>query len=50
MFESVCGPAPNIAGLGVPNPTGELWASSMVLEHLGEVDAARELIEGVGPS
>jgi tartrate dehydrogenase/decarboxylase/D-malate dehydrogenase len=47
MFESIHGSAPDIAGLGVANPTGELWASSMMLEHLGEVDAARELIEAV---
>jgi tartrate dehydrogenase/decarboxylase/D-malate dehydrogenase len=47
MFESIHGSAPDIAGLGVANPTGQLWASSMMLEHLGEVNAARELFAAI---
>ena len=43
MFEPVHGSAPDIAGKGVANPVGALWAAAMMLEHLGEFDAARSL-------
>ena len=41
MFEPVHGSAPDIAGRGVSNPLATIWAGSMMLEHLGEVEAAR---------
>jgi tartrate dehydrogenase/decarboxylase/D-malate dehydrogenase len=41
MFEPVHGSAPDIAGKGVANPIGQIWSGAMMLEHLGEVDAAR---------
>ncbi|WP_371827572.1 isocitrate/isopropylmalate family dehydrogenase [Amycolatopsis sp. WQ 127309] len=44
MFEPVHGSAPDIAGLGVANPIGQLWAGAMMLDHLGEPAAARELM------
>jgi len=40
MFEPVHGSAPDIAGRGVANPVGAIWSAAMMLEHLGETDAA----------
>lgn len=40
MFEPVHGSAPDITGRGVANPTGAIWAGAMMLDHLGETDAA----------
>ena len=45
MFEPVHGSAPDIAGKGIANPIGQIWSGAMMLEHLGELDAARS-IEG----
>ncbi|PSL00641.1 tartrate dehydrogenase/decarboxylase/D-malate dehydrogenase [Murinocardiopsis flavida] len=47
MFEPVHGSAPDIAGKGVANPVGQLWAASMMLEHLGEQEAAADLLGSV---
>ena len=44
MFEPVHGSAPDIAGQGVANPVGQMWAAAMMLEHLGEAEAGRTLI------
>jgi tartrate dehydrogenase/decarboxylase/D-malate dehydrogenase len=44
MFEPVHGSAPDIAGKGVANPVGQLWAGAMMLEHLGETAAASSLV------
>ena len=41
MFEPVHGSAPDIAGRNIANPIGAIWAGAMMLEHLGEADAAR---------
>ncbi len=35
MFEPVHGSAPDIAGQGVANPIGTIWAGAMLLEELG---------------
>jgi tartrate dehydrogenase/decarboxylase/D-malate dehydrogenase len=40
LFEPVHGSAPDIAGRGIANPTAAIWAGSMMLEYLGEKDAA----------
>ena len=40
MFEPVHGSAPDIAGKGIANPIGQIWSGAMMLEHLGEVEAA----------
>ena len=40
MFEPVHGSAPDIAGRGIANPIGQIWSGAMMLEHLGEHDAA----------
>lgn len=44
MFEPVHGTAPDIAGLGVANPIGQIWSGAMMLDHLGLADAAAHLI------
>jgi tartrate dehydrogenase/decarboxylase / D-malate dehydrogenase len=40
MFEPVHGSAPDIAGKGIANPIGQIWSGAMMLDHLGERDAA----------
>jgi tartrate dehydrogenase/decarboxylase/D-malate dehydrogenase len=35
MFEPVHGSAPDIAGRGIANPIGTIWAGAMMLQHLG---------------
>ena len=40
MFEPVHGSAPDIAGKGIANPIGQIWSGAMMLEHLGEAEAA----------
>ena len=44
MFEPVHGSAPDIAGKGIANPVGQMWAGALMLEHLGQDGAARRLI------
>ncbi|MBI2401456.1 MAG: isocitrate/isopropylmalate dehydrogenase family protein [Gemmatimonadetes bacterium] len=43
IFEAVHGSAPDIAGKGVANPSALLFAACMMLEHMGEPDAARRI-------
>ena len=43
MFEPVHGSAPDIAGKGVANPVAAVWTAAMMLEHLGEGEAAAEI-------
>ena len=40
MFEPVHGSAPDIAGKGLANPIAMIWTIELMLEHLGEHDAA----------
>ncbi|WLQ05874.1 tartrate dehydrogenase [Arthrobacter oryzae] len=40
LFEPVHGSAPDIAGKGIANPIGQIWSAAMMLEHLGEPQAA----------
>jgi tartrate dehydrogenase/decarboxylase/D-malate dehydrogenase len=44
MFEPVHGSAPDIAGKGICNPIGQIWSGAMMLEHLGETEAAQAII------
>ena len=39
MFEPVHGSAPDIAGQGIANPIGTIWAGAMMLQHLGHREA-----------
>ncbi len=47
MFEPVHGSAPDIAGEGIANPMAAAWAGSMMLEHLGETEAARLVLAAI---
>jgi tartrate dehydrogenase/decarboxylase/D-malate dehydrogenase len=47
MFEPIHGTAPDIAGLGVANPVGAIWAGAMMLEHLGEQEAAAAIVAAI---
>jgi tartrate dehydrogenase/decarboxylase/D-malate dehydrogenase len=43
MFEPVHGSAPDIVGKGIANPLATIFSVSMMLEHLGEADAAKDV-------
>ncbi|WP_330474596.1 tartrate dehydrogenase [Terrabacter sp. C0L_2] len=47
MFEPVHGSAPDIAGRGVANPVGQIWAGVLMLEHLGQAGSARTLMSAL---
>ncbi len=47
VFEPVHGSAPDIAGQGIANPIGQIWSGAMMLEHLGETEAAAEIVAGI---
>jgi len=47
MFEPVHGSAPDIAGKGIANPIGQIWAAAMMLEHLGEVEAGADIVSAI---
>ena len=45
MFEPVHGSAPDIAGQGIANPTAAVLSGAMMLDFLGEADAAARITE-----
>jgi len=47
LFEPVHGSAPDIAGRGIANPVGQIWSVAMMLEHLGEADAAAAIVRAI---
>jgi tartrate dehydrogenase/decarboxylase/D-malate dehydrogenase len=47
MFEPIHGSAFDIMGKGLANPVGTFWSCVMLLEHLGETQAARTLMDAV---
>lgn len=47
MFEPIHGSAPDIAGRGIANPIGAIWAAALMLEHLGETTAATEMVAAI---
>lgn len=47
LFEPVHGSAPDIAGLGVANPVGQIWAGAMMLEHFGLYEPAKEIVGAI---
>ena len=46
IFEAVHGSAPDIAGKGVANPSAQMLAAAMMLDHLGELDRAERIRRG----
>ena len=47
IFEAVHGSAPDIAGKGVANPSAQIFAAAMMLDHMGELDRARRIREAI---
>ncbi len=47
LFEPVHGSAPDIAGKGIANPIGQIWSGALMLEHLGEPQAAAALVRAI---
>ena len=47
MFEPVHGSAPDIAGRRICNPIGQVWSGAMMLEHLGEREAAAAIVRAI---
>ncbi|KQT11701.1 tartrate dehydrogenase [Methylobacterium sp. Leaf399] len=47
LFEPVHGSAPDIAGKGIANPIGQIWSGAMMLDHLGERDAAAAIVAAI---
>jgi tartrate dehydrogenase/decarboxylase/D-malate dehydrogenase len=47
LFEPVHGSAPDIAGMGIANPVGQIWSAAMMLDHLGETAAAASVVRAI---
>src|SRR6185436_3806357 len=47
VFEPVHGSAPDIAGQSIANPAGAIWSAVLMLEHLGEPNAAARLLDAL---
>lgn len=47
LFEPVHGSAPDIAGKGIANPVGQIWSAALMLDHLGETDAAKAIVSAI---
>ena len=47
LFEAVHGSAPDIAGKGIANPVGQIWAAAMMLEHLGAREAGAAIVSAI---
>ena len=47
LFEPVHGSAPDIAGKGIANPIGQIWSAAMMLDHLGEPEAAATIVRAI---
>ncbi|WP_298346126.1 isocitrate/isopropylmalate family dehydrogenase [uncultured Algibacter sp.] len=50
MFEPIHGSAPDIAGQNIANPYGQIWSAAIMLEHLGEVEAANNIMKAIDKS
>jgi len=47
IFEAVHGSAPDIAGKGLANPSAQMLAAAMMLDHVGELDRAQRLRKAI---
>jgi tartrate dehydrogenase/decarboxylase / D-malate dehydrogenase len=43
MFEPIHGSAPDIAGKGIANPIGQILSAAVLLDHIGEAQAAKAI-------
>ena len=47
MFEPIHGSAPDIAGKGIANPIGAIWAGALMLDHLGATAAHDRIVKAI---
>lgn len=47
LFEPVHGSAPDIAGQWTANPIGQIWSAALMLDHLGEIQAAAAVVRAI---
>jgi tartrate dehydrogenase/decarboxylase/D-malate dehydrogenase len=47
MFEPIHGSAPDIAGKGIANPIGAIWAGALMLDHLGASAAHDRIVKAI---
>ena len=47
MFEPIHGSAPDIAGKNIANPIGQIWSGALMLDHLGEEAAAKDIFRAI---
>ena len=47
MFEPIHGSAPDIAGKGIANPIGAMWAGALMLDHLGHRDLHDRIVGAI---
>ena len=47
LFEPVHGSAPDIAGRGIANPIGQIWSGAMMLDFLGQQEAASAIVAAI---
>jgi tartrate dehydrogenase/decarboxylase / D-malate dehydrogenase len=47
MFEPIHGSAPDIAGQGIANPIGAIWAAALMARHLGHPDLHDRIVAAI---
>ncbi|NJN33036.1 MAG: hypothetical protein HC817_01050, partial [Saprospiraceae bacterium] len=47
LYEPIHGSAPDIAGKGIANPIGQIASVAIMLEHLGELEAAKAVEKAI---
>jgi len=47
MFEPIHGSAPDIAGKGIANPIGAIWAAALMADHLGHRDVHDRIVSAI---
>ncbi len=47
LFEPIHGSAPDIAGKGVANPAGAIWAAALMLEHASHPEAGGRILSAL---
>jgi tartrate dehydrogenase/decarboxylase/D-malate dehydrogenase len=47
LFEPIHGSAPDIAGQGVANPSGAIWAAALMLEHAGHPKTGGRILDAL---
>lgn len=47
LFEPIHGSAPDIAGQGVANPAGAIWAAALMLDHAGHPKTGDRILEAL---